>query len=295
MTATTHEPGSPIPERTIPTRQLKFRFGPDELPKHYADGDLVMSHVIAVLSSLFPEGESFFVRSVRHYKDRIIDPELSRQVTGFIGQESVHGREHRAFNDQLAEMGYPTHLIDRATKRGLALLARVSPKRDQLAVTAALEHYTATLAWVLMSDDDARSLISADEVRHLFLWHALEESEHKAVAFDVFQQVSGDNRVRTWTMHATTAVFLAVTIVGTVVSLLHDRAAYRPRTLLRSLRRLRTSPWLTRDVVRMIRDYHRADFHPDDHDTSDLLEHWRAELLGPEGTISDRLAAKKTA
>lgn len=295
MTATTHEPAAAVPERTIPTRQLKFRFGPDELPKHYADGDLVMSHVVAVLSSLFPEGESFFVRSVRHHKDRITDPELSRQVTGFIGQESIHGREHRTFNEQLAEMGYPTHLVDRATKHGLAFLARVTPKRHQLAVTAALEHYTATLAYVLMSDDDARAHISADEVRHLFLWHALEESEHKAVAFDVFQQVSGDNRLRTWIMHATTAGFLAAAIAGTVLSLLHDRATYRPRTLVRSLRRLRTSPWLTRDVARMIRDYHRADFHPDDHDTSDLLEHWRSELLGPEGAISDRVAAKKGA
>jgi uncharacterized protein len=84
------------PPRHIPTRRVRFRFLPEELPKHFANEDLVMSHVVAVLSSLFPEGEDFFVRSVRHYRDRVTDPELRQQVAGFIGQESIHGRERRA-------------------------------------------------------------------------------------------------------------------------------------------------------------------------------------------------------
>ncbi|NLV54340.1 MAG: metal-dependent hydrolase, partial [Acidimicrobiales bacterium] len=66
--------------------------------RHFADGDLVMSHVVSVLSGLFPEGEDYFVRSVRHFRDRIDDPVLKKQVAGFIGQEAIHGREHRDLN-----------------------------------------------------------------------------------------------------------------------------------------------------------------------------------------------------
>ena len=74
---------------------MSFGESLQRIPKHYAaEGDLIMSHVVAVLSATFPDGEDFFVRSVRHYRDQLTDPELKRQVAGFIGQESVHGREH---------------------------------------------------------------------------------------------------------------------------------------------------------------------------------------------------------
>ena len=94
------------------TRRIEFAYPADDLPRHYAGGDLVMSHVVAVLSSLFPEGEDFFVRTVRNYRDQITDPELKAQVAGFIGQEAMHGREHRTFNERLQPLGYPTRRID---------------------------------------------------------------------------------------------------------------------------------------------------------------------------------------
>ena len=93
-----------------------------DLPRHFAaDGDLISGHVIMALSSVFPDGEDYFVRSVRHYRDQITDPALKRQVAGFIGQEAVHGREHRVFNDRLAALGYPTKRYERFTKARLAL------------------------------------------------------------------------------------------------------------------------------------------------------------------------------
>src|SRR5690606_5320049 len=140
------------------------------------------SHIAAMLSAVFPEGEDFFVRSVRNYRDKITDPVLKEQVKGFIGQEALHGREHRSVNERLAEHGYPTLFVDRVVKHGLGLLARFTPKRDQLAVTAGLEHYTATLAETLLRHESALDEFRSPEVRTLFAWHALEESEHKAVA-----------------------------------------------------------------------------------------------------------------
>src|SRR5690606_18852059 len=116
-TATTTLPTRAIAPRKIQTRRIEFEYD-ETLPKHFVGGDPAMSHVVAVLSSLFPEGEDFFVESVRRYRDRIDDPELKKQVAGFIGQEAIHGREHRTFNDRLAAMGYPTHLIDRLVHVG---------------------------------------------------------------------------------------------------------------------------------------------------------------------------------
>jgi uncharacterized protein len=235
------------------------------------------------------------VRSVRNYRDRITDPVLKKQVAGFIGQEAIHGREHRTFNRRLQSMGYPTWTIDRLTKVGLAIGARVLPKTHQLAITAALEHYTATLAELLLGEPEARELLDDEEVRALFLWHAVEESEHKAVAFDVFQAVSGKHRIRAGVMNAVTVGFLAAVVAGTIASLLLDWRTYRhPIAVARSLRRARRSVFLRRDTVRRIRDYNRRDFHPDDHDATALLEEWRARLFGDDGTLSERLRGTVT-
>ncbi len=287
MTAPTTAP------RTIPVRRISFHH-PDAAAwrnRHFVGGDFAMSHIVAVLSSLFPEGEEFFVRSVRRYRDRITEPELKRQVSAFIGQEAIHGREHRELNRRLSELGYPTMGVDRFTKRLLALLNRVLPGTHQLAITAALEHYTATLAETLLGDDQARGLFSDDEVRELLLWHAIEESEHKSVAFDVYQQVSGSTLWRRVLMAEVTVGFLVVAGIGAAFSMLRDPwARHHPLRALRSVAALRRNPWVSTSVRRMLRDYYRADFHPDDHDSTALLERWRTELFGDDGRLNDRLA-----
>ncbi len=268
-----------IPEREIPVRRPGLEYPDPSLPKYFVAGDVMRSHIAAMLSAVFPEGEDFFVRSVRNYRDQITDPVLKEQVKGFVGQEAVHGREHRAFNERLNELGYQTLFVDRRTKHGLALLAKVAPKPHQLAVTAALEHYTATLAETLLRHEEAQQEFASEEIRTLFTWHALEESEHKSVAFDVFQHVCGKRRIRVGVMWATHIGFLGGMGFAVLTSVLRDKEARKdPKGLWRSLRGLRTHPFFTRDVLRRLRDYDRADFHPDDHDTTDLLAEWRERL-----------------
>jgi hypothetical protein len=279
--------GRATPKRTVRTRRIAFSYPPGTLRRHYVQGDLVMSHIVAVLSALFPEGEDFFIRAVRRYSDRITDPELRSQVAGFIGQEATHGREHRALNDRLREMGYPTRMVDRFTHHLLA--DRIASGRFRLAVTAALEHYTATIAECLLRKPEARRLLGASEVRSVLLWHALEESEHKAVAFEVFRAIGGTERQRIWVMRLVNALFVPVVITLTVISLAGDRSAYNPVRLARSLARLRHSPFLARDVLDHLRAYTRPGFHPDDFDATDLLERWKAELFGKDGHLTDHL------
>jgi predicted metal-dependent hydrolase len=282
---------SSAPDRTVPARRISFEESLRSVPRHFAaDGDLLQSHLAASLSAVFPDGEEFFVRSVRHFRDRITDPALKRQVAGFIGQEALHGREHRAFNDRLDQLGYPTKRFERITERFLAIRERLLTPTSNLAATAALEHFTATLAELLLTDEEARDLFGHAEVRNLFLWHALEESEHKAVAFDVYRAVGGSERTRVWTMKILRVAFIVGMTLQVGVSLLGDRATYRRGNLRASWRRFRRSPVMRREIWDQLRDYDRADFHPDDRDTTGLVEQWRGELFGVEGTLNDKLA-----
>lgn len=275
---------------SVPTRRMDFEASFADLPKHFAvDGDLILSHLAVALSAVFPDGEDFFVRSVRRFRDQVSDPELKRQVAGFIGQESVHGREHRVFNDRLAELGYPTKRVERFVRRAIATRERVLNPTSNLAATAALEHFTATLAELVLTSEETRDLFGEPAVRDLFVWHALEESEHKAVSFDVYRAVGGSERTRVMTMKFIRVGFIAGLAVQIVLSLLGDRETYRPGRLRSSWRRVRHSPILSRDLWVRLKDYDRPDFHPDDYETEQLVAEWRERLFGPEGTLNDKL------
>jgi len=280
------------PERKVPTRRISFEESLQSVPKHFAaDGDLIQSHLAASLSAVFPDGEDFFVRSVRNFRDEITDPELKRQVAGFIGQEAVHGREHRAFNDRLDQLGYPVKRFERFTKKGLAIRERLLSQKSNLAATAALEHFTATLAELVLTNPDVRAMFGHDEVRNLFMWHALEESEHKAVAFDVYKAVGGSERLRTFTMNLLTVGFIGGMVLQVGISLLTDKATFTRGNLRKSWRKIRRSPIMQRELWDQLRDYNRPDFHPDDRDTTALVTEWRATMFGEQGTLNDKLAS----
>jgi predicted metal-dependent hydrolase len=278
--------------RAVPTRRVSFEESLQSLTKHYAaDEDLILSHMFAAMSAVFPDGEDFFVRSVRHFRSQITDPELQRQVAGFIGQESIHGREHRAFNRRLAQLGYPTLRFERITRWGLKNRERVFTPAANLAATAALEHFTATLAELALSDDVARTLPGDPNVRDLFLWHALEESEHKAVAFDVYRAIGGSERTRVMTMKALRIGFVVGMSIQLSISLLGDPATREPGRLRASWQHFRHTPMFRREIWDQLCEYDEPGFHPDDRDTNALVERWREELFGRDGSMVQRLAS----
>jgi uncharacterized protein len=276
----------------VPIRPMDFHAWVANLPKHFAaDGDIVMSHVLTVLSSTFPEGEKFFVRSVAAARDDLSDPQLLADVEGFIGQEEMHGREHQVLNDRLAQHGYPTRGID-AYVRGLYWVReRIQSKKINLAFTAALEHYTATLAELLLTDEEARKAVGKAGARDILTWHALEESEHKAVAYDVYKAVGGGEFMRIFIMFLTDLLFIFETGVMGLISLAMDRDARRhPIKLLRSLVRLPKAPFVSLRAVRILAQYHRPGFHPNDRDTTALIAEWRQALFGRDGQLTEVLA-----
>ena len=277
----------------VPMRTPDFESWLADVPRHFAkDGDIVMSHILAVLSGVFPDGEDYFVRSVAAVRDQITDPELRKDVEGFIGQEEMHGREHRALNDKLAELGYPTKAIGAYVRWLFRTRERLTNVRLHLGFTAALEHYTATLAETLLTDEDARNEIGYDGVRSLLLWHALEESEHKAVAFDVFRSVGGSERMRMATMWLTHLTFVLETSIWTAISLSRDPVARRhPLRVAKSAWRLRLSPFTKPRAVRQLMQYTHRGFHPNDRDTSELIATWRAKLFGSDGDLTELLAS----
>ncbi|MEV0292227.1 metal-dependent hydrolase [Nocardia sp. NPDC050710] len=273
-------------------RRIRFRFGePKPMSKYYAGGDMVFSHFIAGLSAGFPPGEESFIRSVRAFADRITDPVLKKRVAGFIGQEAMHGQEHRRLNQKLVDMGYRIEWFDSPSviERQRRLERRL-PATVHLAATAAAEHYTTVLASRVLTKPEIQALAGDDEVRNLLNWHAFEEVEHKSVAFDVYRAVGGTETMRIMTMATLLALTVPLTAVSLSISIGCDPyARRRPLTVAREAYRLFTGP-IFDGIGRELALYLRPGFHPDDIDTRELLERWQQELFGAEGALVDHLA-----
>lgn len=172
----------------VPRKAPDFDLGGD-IPKYWLDGDAFKSRFFDAMQVLFPEGEKFFIVCVRDYKDQITDPVLAQQVKEFTYQEGQHGMVHTQFNNRLKAQGIE---IDRIlTKQNdimFGFFRKHFPRSFTLGQTAAAEHLTALMAHGffvkgLMDKADPR-------VRGMYAWHAIEEIEHKAVAYDVMQQVA---------------------------------------------------------------------------------------------------------
>jgi len=268
---------------TIQRRDVDFGFEASAIPRDWCHENAFQTSFLNALSLLFPEGEKFFVDSVKKLRDRA--PGIDAEIAGFIGQEAMHGKEHRAFNELMVEHGYASAPgIDRALHRFLKLVRRTLSPKSQLAVTCALEHFTAMLAESLLENPHMREELHPS-IRPLWLWHALEEAEHKAVAFDVYEAAGGGYVRRAALMLLTTAIFFAAQAVAHARLMADRKILWKPWTWVRGATRLWIWPGYFTRLVPAYLSYFRPGFHPDDRDTRATLAAWRDTLFGDAGTL----------
>jgi len=272
----------------IPPRRMDFEFSTDRSSRYYYGNNPFLSSFMTALSSLFPEGESFFVEAVRHYRSQITEPMLKAQVSGFIGQEAMHSKEHQAFNEAAAATGYPVDKLDRDVGLLLKAAQDYLPKGIQLAATVCLEHYTAIIAEMLLRDPEVQKQFSP-EMQKLWLWHALEENEHKTVAYDVYEQVNGSYALRAGTMIPTTVIFFAVTFWFHGRLLASDGQLFKVRQNLSGLNYMFGRKGVFSRLLPKYLDFFKPGFHPKQHDTDALLEEWREKLFADGGLLRDQI------
>lgn len=277
MTAAAHQNANRIGTDAIPVRHMDFEFD-DTIPTFWFGNDPLRTMILTAMSGTFPEGERMFMRAVRHYQKAIKNPELQKQVKAFIGQEAHHGKEHQTFNDMMTRKGIPVDKVDKFTKVGIAREEGfLSPER-MLAKTCALEHFTALFAETLLAHPELIDEID-EQLKPLWIWHAIEESEHKAVAYDVYQEQVGSYWVRASEMAITTVLFTFFSTLHTTQLLKASKDQPKTKT---SLGKRLKGLWQHRDVLGEIGKhylaYYRPDFHPSQKDSSALRDRGLAML-----------------
>ncbi|MDX1958696.1 MAG: metal-dependent hydrolase [Leptospiraceae bacterium] len=202
----------------IKVRHVDFGLGEEDIPRNWLWGNQFATHFVNSLHLVFPDGEKFFIRSVKAHEEFIKDPELKKRVKAFIAQEVTHGNEHKKFWNTLKKQGYDIQtFLDLFESTNFDTIEKYANQflgaKHSLAVTVALEHLTASLAEYVFND--LKELEGTHEdMRQMLLWHAAEEIEHKSVAFDVLKEVDDSYALRMKGM-IQGAIFLVVyTLIG---------------------------------------------------------------------------------
>ncbi|WP_288391277.1 metal-dependent hydrolase [uncultured Acinetobacter sp.] len=257
----------------ITVRRLQFH--PEKIKRHYFANSPVMSHLLTALSSTFPVGEQFFVHSVRNVRDRIADPQLQAQIAAFIGQEAMHSKAHTEFNDAWRKDDYNLDRFQAWLMRKDRHVRNLHPK-VQLAITCAFEHFTALLGGYILRHPEVLSTLDEDAMK-LWVWHAIEEIEHRAVAFDVYQEIYGDHKLRTLIMRSVTTGFASLTFYSASKLFMQDRRKSLPKVGAN----LFGIYLVAKMFVQLLPEYlayYKPDFHPADHDYSELIVYWKEKM-----------------
>lgn len=253
----------------------KAQFNPKAIRRHYFANSPIMSHLLTALSSTFPIGEQFFVHSVRNVRDKVQDEKLQAQIAAFIGQEAMHSKAHAEFNDAWRSDDYNLDRFQAWLARKDQYVKNLHPK-IQLAITCAFEHFTALLGGYILRHPEVLSTLDDDAVK-LWVWHAIEEIEHRAVAFDVYQAVYGDDKIRRMIMRSVTTGFASLTLYSAIKLFMQDRKKSLPK-IGGNIFGLYL---LAKMLIQMFPEYlsyYQKDFHPADIDYSKIVQYWKGRL-----------------
>lgn len=278
---------------SFPVRRMNFDF--NDVPEYWMNGSAGLTHFMTALSALFPAGEKFFIDSVRavRYHPSIKDDEtLQKEISAFIGQEAMHTQEHVNFNASAQKFGHDVEALEKFTDTAIQTAIKTFVKivkpfgmtKDMVDLTAtiALEHFTATIASQLLVNTHIQELMTDETMSTMWYWHAIEENEHKAVAFDVYEGVFGKG-IKAYALRTSSLVF-AMTLIFLIQSSFVLRLLKRDKKLnldeLSVIYKYAYSPskGIITGMAKEMLAYFKPGFHPNHLDTVGLLKTWKAKL-----------------
>lgn len=266
-----HQNGS-----TFPVRRMDFDF--DGVNPDFIKNNPVSSALWIAFQAYFPEGEQFFVDSVRASQKEITDRQLKRDVSAFIGQEAMHGKEHKVANLAFAKAGINVNKLEKAAGWVRKQANQRLGKKLRLAMTAAAEHFTGVIAHQIAFHPGFLSGVTDPQIKQLILWHAMEETEHRAVAFDLYKHTKGDYLTRVLGMGIVSAGIAPVVLVGMVTCLRQTGQLSNTKAWAEFLVDYWGPKGFFTQAVPELMKYFKADFHPNQENPEELLHAFRRYL-----------------
>lgn len=261
------------PESKLQVRRLRFNLSKD-FPRYWNANCPVKSHVLNAIAILAPAFERLAISSVIPFKDKIKNPQLAKAVQDFIGQESAHGSEFIRYNQCLKLQGYDTKKLEKANLKRFKSLAQKFSPIMHLSLTLAAEHLTAIISNILLSDpqwlENAHPSVCA-----LWRWHALEEIEHKAVVFDLYQDIGGGYFSRIFGMWLVSMMLGGLLARNFLHLVYKDKLLFSISFWTKTFKIMLAKPGMIRKLLIPYLHYYIPYFHPWQQKHEAILNKWR--------------------
>jgi predicted metal-dependent hydrolase len=270
----------------FPVRHLNFGFNSAEFnEKFYCNTEFATAY-FECLSIFLTYGEELVIDAARYHRQFITDPVLKQRVTALIGQEAIHSKVHNEWNDTLEAHRIPVRLFRQVGDFLFGrVLSRLSPT-IKLSSMAGIEHFTAVLAEYMMKHEHIFDVITSDEkTKAMWQWHMIEESEHKDVAYDVYQVLNGNYLLRIFGfVSALTMVVGFIPLMALAIPFFRNpqdalTSGFWKDLSYSSKLLFSRADGVYGSTMPHILDYLRRDFHPNDHDTADWMSYYKEKLL----------------
>ncbi len=264
---------------TIKPKPLGMKLG-ESTPTYWFDDNPFLTHFLTAFSAIFPQGERYMIDSVRMFRDEVKDHKaLYKDCSGFIGQEAHHSNEHAIINDFMVARGVPVDKLEAIVDWWVPVFKRF-PKKDQMAITGAAEHLTALFGDLVLNNPELIDQVD-ESMRPIWIWHAIEEIEHKAVTYDLFEAVDGSYPRRLYGYALALALVVVFSVYGTGLFIIDDRKNMGIKKTAQGLWWMfgfgEKSGYLRKAAPELL-EYLKPGFHPWKDDNSHLIDKWRPEL-----------------
>lgn len=261
----------------------------EDVPRHWILNNTLLTHFINSMHVVFPEGEKFFIRSVRRFLKDVKDPALRANIKAFCGQEGVHAKEHENFWKVMEEQNLrpqpfakflnsvffsSKYSVENVVLKGFNRLAPRLGEKMVLSTTAGLEHYTAILAKAVFEEPILTNKHMAPKLLEMLHWHACEEIEHKAVCFDVLQEIDDSYAIRVGGYIIASSTLWSALTIGMIWFYYNDDQKFSKKETNA------TKEFINKVVLAKVGKefainmmaYLKKDFHPDDIEDNGILE-----------------------
>ncbi len=173
--------------KKIYPRDLQFDFCNAARP--WLNNDIYLTHMFNTPSIVLPYVEGLVNFSVKNLLHTVQDKDLHEHCLNFVKQETFHSREHVKYNKVLLKNGFTFDKVIQQIRRKLQYVKYKWSPLSILAIGVGFECFTSIISITVLENN---SLDKADDIlKHFWLWHMMEELEHKSVLMDLYHQSGG--------------------------------------------------------------------------------------------------------
>jgi len=155
----------------------------------YWHGNKFVVYLLNSLSLVIPAGEQFFVKSVAHFSNAN-DFSSKSNLNKFIKQEMNHSIYHKKLNKKIISDFYLRNIPDRVNSFLIKYFITNYGVKHTLCVTICLEYLTYILSKYILQSNIFINNFNSNDIIKLWIWHSIEEIDHKSVAYNVGKDIS---------------------------------------------------------------------------------------------------------